>query len=122
MKLYKRYINEHQKRVPFADVSIASQPFQLLPKVCYPASKLEATLSWQQHFAENTTGFPKFSIIVFAVAEDPEAIIGLLESIGVQSYLNYEVILVACGQIDKITEYEGLYQRFGFSGSILYDE
>ena len=122
MKLHKKYNIDKQQRIPFADVSIATRPFQLLPKVYYPASKLEATLSWQRHFADNTVGLSRFSVVVFTVANDLEGIVATLESIAAQSYGNYEVVMVICGQIDDLVNYEGLFQRFKFSGCLVVDE
>lgn len=115
----RRFQMTREARLSFEQASIQSIPFQLLPHVAYTAQEQEKALRWQSQFAASLPNTPRFSIVVFAPTLSKQSLVSLFESLAVQSYQYFELVVWGIqneGQFDELTQ---LFETFGIEGAIL---
>ncbi|MCB0360400.1 MAG: hypothetical protein KDD44_12215, partial [Bdellovibrionales bacterium] len=82
-------------RVSLSETTLSDAPFQLLPRAVYSADQLEASLRWQQAYAEAASSELSLSVLVSLRHWDTPAIDVFFESLRPQSFRNFEVLVAA---------------------------
>lgn len=115
----RRFQKTREARLSFDQASIQSIPFHLLPHVAYTAQEQEKALRWQSQFALSLPNTPRFSIVVFAPNLSKQSLLWLFESLAVQSYQYFELVVWGVKNEEQFSELTQLFETFGIEGSIL---
>ncbi len=104
-------------RLPFAQSSLASVPIQLLPGVVYSPAELEKGLRWQYDFSTALPSHPRFAVL-FSVEGDLEALARLSESLALQSYQHFVLLVSLHGTKTPVAEVYQLIEKYSLNGKV----
>ncbi len=88
------------ERLHFGSSTLADFPFQFIPGVVYPSEVREKSLAWQTGQALSFSSQPLITIIVHS--SDPDILHHQLESLAVQSWRNFRVMLLVEYDPEKV--------------------